>query len=295
MANNKGLGKGLGALISLFDEDLTVAPAKQNTPAISADKTEIGVTEVDITKIDNNKNQPRREFDPQAMYELEQSILANGVIQPIVLNQVGSRFMIVAGERRWRAAKSVGLKTIPAVVREYTPKQVAEIALVENLLRADLNEYEIACGIKKLMSNHNMTQEQTARVLGKSRSAVANYIRILDLQPEILQMLEKNQITAGHAKCLLGEHNLPRRIDLAKKCVNGLAVRDLENLISKPSSSSNRRYDAPEQSLELRNFTRALEIKCGGRVMINGNDARGKIIIEYDSTDDLERLMRILK
>jgi len=296
--NKKGLGKGLGALISLFDEDLSASPNTTKTTSHHTDETELGVREIDVTKIDNNKNQPRREFDPQAMQELEQSILANGVIQPIILNQVGSRFMIVAGERRWRAAKNVGLKTIPAVVREYSSKQIAEIALVENLLRTDLNEYEVAMGIKKLMETHNMTQEQTSRVLGKSRSAIANYTRLLSLDPEVLHLLEKNQITLGHAKCLLGGINKYAQVELAKKCAKGMSVRDLEKEVERrahPYPSGKNYVSPPEQSLELKDFQNQLERKFGQRVTIKGTDDHGKVIIEYRSQGELEEIVSRIK
>jgi len=303
--NNRGLGKGLGALISLFDEDMeeldhkavkesiSKAQAVTSAPSMSTQTSTDGVQEIDIHLIDNNAGQPRRTFNPEEMQELEQSIIANGVLQPILVNRVGSRYMIVAGERRWRASKNVGLKTIPALVRSYSPKQIAEIALVENLMRADLNEIEVALGIKKLMDTHLMTQEQVSKVLGKSRSAIANSLRFLNLPREVQTLLEHGRITAGHAKCLAAVTDARLCVTLAEKCVTGMTVRELENAIA--GKTNVPRGTSSKQSLELKQFTLSLTHALATKVTIQGDDNRGRIVIDYTTRKDLERIISKLE
>ena len=295
MTTNKGLGKGLGALISLFDEDMQELEATKPETALRAQKilekdfAQEGALEIDIQLIDNNSAQPRKTFDAEAMQELEQSIMANGVLQPILLNRVGTRYMIVAGERRWRASKAVGLKTIPAIVREYTQKQIAEIALVENLMRSDLNEMEVANGIKKLMDTHLMTQEQVSKVLGKSRSSIANSLRFLSLPREVQRLLEEKKISAGHAKILAGIADSATCVSLAQKCAIGMTVRELESIMGgKPIVP---RGTISSRSLELKQCELALTQAFATKVNIVGNDNRGKIVVEYANKKDLERIM----
>ena len=258
-----------------------------------SESDKVGTLEVSVDLIDNNSSQPRKIFNHEEMQELEQSIIANGVLQPILLNRVGSRYMIVAGERRWRAAKSAGLKTIPAIIREYTSRQIAEISLVENLMRSDLNEIEIANGIKKLMETHLMTQDQVSKVLGKSRSVIANSLRFLNLPKEVQALLEDKKISAGHAKCLAAITDKNLCINLAQKCASGMTVRELEITIAgKPIVHR----DAPvSRSLELRQFELALTQVLATKVHIQGNDNHGRIVVEYNTKKDLERIMTKLK
>jgi ParB family chromosome partitioning protein len=354
MTNNKGLGKGLGALISLFDEDMEeISAHKNNSPqnvprgtfndpsvydgrraneggSVEQTKSTLrgtfpkavplvenkkddydilltrhgamhgGVQEIDINLIDKNVGQPRKDFDPEAMHELEQSISANGVLQPILLNRVGTRYRIVAGERRFRASKNVGLKTIPAIVREYTTRQIAEIALVENLLRSDLNEMEIANGIRKLMDTHLLTQEQVSKVLCKPRSAIANSLRFLSLPKEVQNLLEQKKISAGHAKILAAITDTARCTNLANQCAAGMSVRELETQMSGKSQNVPRGTfsagnSGAKQSIELKQFALHLTHNFATRVNISGNDNKGKIIIEYNTKKDLERIMEKLK
>ena len=322
--NNKGLGRGLGALISLFDEDMeSVAsnkpapnahapngaapnsardasrPAQNSPPAGSSQTapTSQGATEIDVALIDSNQNQPRKNFNENEMAELEQSIKHNGVLQPILLNRVGTRFMIVAGERRWRAAKAVGLKTIPAIVRDYSPRQIAEIALVENLLRADLNEIEIANGVRRLMDTYALTQEQISIVLGKPRSAIANSLRYLELPAEVQRLLEKGKITAGHAKCLCSLKNPAEAVRLAQNCANGtMTVRSLERYVAFAVNGIKLKQILPNDgkpdpnAAEIRAFENALTHKFATKVSVRGNIFAGKIVITYQSVRDLERI-----
>jgi ParB family chromosome partitioning protein len=299
--NKKGLGRGLGALISLFDEDIeemdkgTVVKSTVNTNEKHA-TVDGGVLQIDVNLIDNNASQPRKAFDPDEMHELEQSILASGVLQPILVNRVGARYMIVAGERRWRASKSVGLKTIPAIVRDYSSRQIAEIALVENLLRSDLNEIEVANGIRKLMDTHLMTQEQVSRVLGRSRSSIANTLRLLALPKEVQVLIEAKKISAGHAKCLVSIGDRDKLIALANRCAQGLSVRELEFVVSggKSEGIGKQREKAP-RSLELKQLELNLVHLFATKVQIVGNDNSGKIVIEYHSKQQIERIMSHLK
>ena len=319
--STKGLGKGLGALISMFDEDLgeltgnaaienhkqkvvtrvttvderkaemirsTAEADKDKLAAISA--VARSITEINIDLIDNNMTQPRRSFDAEEMRELEQSIATHGVLQPILLNKVGSRYMVVAGERRWRAAKAVGLKSIPALVRNYSPRQIAEISLVENLLRSDLNEIEVALGIKKLMDTYLMTQEQVSTVLSKSRSTVANSLRILNLPKEVQALLEAKKISMGHAKCLVTVTDKAQCTALANKCAAGnMTVRELEAATS--GKPWNKELTVPKlQSLELKELVNCLTQALATKVQIQGDERKGKLIIEYTSAKDLERI-----
>jgi ParB family chromosome partitioning protein len=323
MTTNKGLGKGLGALISMFEEEEdNIVPrgtiektmtamhnerGHQNVPlnGLAAQATaqpyapnssghgtiEAGVTEIPLDLIDNNKNQPRKVFDETELRELEQSIAANGVLQPILVNKVGSRYMVVAGERRWRASKNLGLATIPALVREYSPKQIAEIALVENLMRADLNEIEIAEGIKQLMDKHDMTQEQVSRVLGMNRSSLANYLRYLNLPAVVREMLGNKTITAGHAKILCGIADREQCLLLAKKCATGMmTVRALELA----AAGSTTTKPSPDRPLELKKLEKDLVQKFASRVKVEGTESTGRIIFTYKNARELETLAKSL-
>ena len=312
MSNSKGLGKGLGALISMFDEDMDVMKHAEG----NAGRAEVegrksggvieprgtvaqllmnGVSEIDIGLIDNNSSQPRKVFDADAMRELEQSILANGVLQPILVNKVGSRYMIVAGERRWRASKNVGLKTIPALVRNYSQKQISEIALVENLMRADLNDIEVAIGIKKLMDTHLMTQEQVSKVLGLSRPAIANFLRYLNLPKEVQALLESGKISAGHAKILAGVTDRALCVNLAGRCSNGMSVRELERAAEGTGKGGDAKAKNVGRSIELRAFELSLTQYFATKVSILGDDNHGKIVIEYANRKNLERILDKMK
>ena len=307
----KGLGKGLGALFSVFDDDdenesvgsiiktpqkpvkINSTPSSDVTRVTNTQKQPSGITEIDISLIDNNINQPRKEFDTEKLNELADSIKSNGVIQPIVLSTMGSRYMIVAGERRWRAAKLAGVRTIPAVVRNFTPAQIAEIAIVENLQRQDLNEIELARGIKKLIDDFKLTQEQAAVRIGKNRSAVAHTLRLLTLPAEIIQMVEQNKLSAGHARCLVTvEKN--EALKLARLCIqNNLSVRELEKMINAKSSVSliPPKY-RPHQSLELKDMAREMTSLFHTKVSIQGDTSKGKVVIDYFSQQDLLRIRK---
>lgn len=286
MAKNRGLGKGLNALFgeTAFEYEQAVKDAEKNG----------GIDEIEIDRIFPNENQPRKNFDEEALNELKQSIELHGVINPIVVNKEGDRFMIIAGERRYRAANLAGLKTIPAIVMDIGEKKMREIALIENLQREDLNAVEAAKGIKELMDRYGLTQEAVAERISKSRSNVANYLRILTLPDDILSSIEKDELSLGHAKCLAGLDNKEEISALAKLVTEKkLSVRELEKKIR---SMSEKKEKKPEQnqSLELKDLVEKMQKVFGTKVKAVGTDQKGRIVIDYFTRDDLDRFAEIL-
>ena len=199
MKPNRGLGKGLSALFSETEEDYGKSLLFEEDNESKGE----GVTEIDVSSIFANPNQPRKVFDETALKELADSISKHGVIMPIIVNKSGDRYMIIAGERRFRAAKMAGLDSVPAIVKTYDERQIKEISLIENLQREDLNPIEAANAMKALMTDYGLTQEDLADRIGKSRSAIANTLRLLSLCPEVLKMVETGSLSAGHAKVLV--------------------------------------------------------------------------------------------
>jgi ParB family chromosome partitioning protein len=258
-----------------------------------------GVREIDIKLIDPNKDQPRKTFNAASLKELAESIKQHGVIQPIVVNQQGNRFMIIAGERRFRASIIAGLKTIPCVVKHYTDRQIKEVALIENLQREDLNAIEAARAIKRLMDEFNFTQETVADRIGKSRPAIANTLRLLSLYPEVIAMIENNKLSAGHARTLVVVTDKETQIKLATQaCDNKMNVRELEqavkNATEKPTKGS-AKVSPKEQSLELKELISNMQRVFATKVSALGNDRRGRIYIDYYSRDDLDRIFAIIE
>jgi len=291
----KGLGRGLDALFSIYEEDndVTIAPKKQVEEEKKLE-TRDGVVELSLKQIDPNKNQPRKSFDPNALKELSESIKQHGVIQPIIVNdEKNGRYTIIAGERRFRASLIAGKTTIPAIVRQYSPKQIKEVALIENLQREDLNPIEAAKAIKELMQEYDFTQETVADRIGKSRPLVANTLRLLTLAPEVINMIEKNQISAGHGKCLVSVEDKQKQIELANIVYqNKLTVRDLESYIKnyKEPKQAKEIKTKPVQSIELKELGHRIARLFKTKVVINGDDTKGKITIDYFNRDDLDRI-----
>ena len=241
MAVKKGLGRGLSALLSDSEQeyDYSFREEEQEEKALaSADESP---KEISISQIDANVNQPRKNFDEVALSELANSIRIHGVISPIILvKQPNGRYMIIAGERRWRAAKKAGLLTIPAIVRNYTPQQVKEISLIENLQREDLNPIETAVAIRQLMDEYRYTQEQVADRIGKSRPAVANTLRLLSLTTPVIEMVASGKLSPGHARCLVVVADASDQLKLALQGAdNRVTVRDFE-IRSRKSPSRSR-------------------------------------------------------
>ena len=306
MVNKKGLGRGLDALFATFDDnEEEVVETKQEQPkevvkevVKVVEKQGDGVVELDIKKVDPNKDQPRKSFDAASLKELSESIKQHGVIQPIVVNEQGDRYMIIAGERRFRASLAAGLKTIPAVIKHYNDRQIKEISIVENLQREDLNPIEAARAIKELMEEYNFTQETVADRIGKSRPAIANTLRLLTLAPEVVSLVEKNKLSAGHARCLVVVENQQKQAEFANKACDGkMNVRDLEKLVKdylnpKPVKPKTR---INTQSLELKELVRDMERVFKTKVTILGNDKKGRIYLDYFNRDDLDRIAELIE
>lgn len=298
MAGNK-LGKGLGALfgdIALDDELTPISEPKTQNQA--AQPTNDGVQQIAIAMIDNNVDQPRKVFNQEALHELAESIRTYGVVQPILITPVGNRFMIVAGERRWRAARMAGLVEIPAIIKKFTPAQIAEIAIIENLQRADLNEMELAQGIKKLMDEHKLTQEKVAERLSKPRSTIANTLRLLSLPSEVQQFIANKQLTAGHAIRLLSVTDQQKQITYARRAVDeNLSVRALGELIDgkAPSFDFGNKSAKPAKAPEIREQEKILSRAIGTKVKIDGTLEQGKVVIGYYSSEELQRIVDYLK
>lgn len=289
-----GLGKGLGALLSQYDRE--IEPEKKQE-AQTENITKIGgaQTELELSKIYPNPNQPRKNFDQKALEELADSIKVHGLIQPIIVNESGDKYMIIAGERRWRACQMAGLTAVPVIIKHYTEKQVSEIAIIENLQREDLNPVEVARGIKKLMEEYQLTQEKVAERLGKSRSEIANYNRLLGLDNEVLELVENGKISFGHAKCLAGLDDREQQIYLAKQVAKSkYTVRELEREISKLGNKPTKKSTQYTLSTEIKDLINLMQRKLGTKVNIIGNNKKGRIYIDYYDQDDLDRLYDLL-
>ena len=308
-----GLGKGLGALLSIYDEE--VENLKSDSPAqTKEEKKEVAkpqvkpmpsgdvpvkgaVSEVEISKVHANPNQPRKNFDEDALNELAASIKTHGIIQPIVVNKDENGYMIIAGERRWRASKIAGLDTIPCIVKNYTERQIKEISIIENLQREDLNPIEAARAIKQLMDEYNFTQEVVADRIGISRPNIANTLRLLSLSPEVIELVEKNRLTAGHARCLVVISDARAQLKFAQAACDGkITVRELEKLVKQylnpPKTKNNK---PPEQSMELKELINEMQRVFATKVSAIGSDKKGRIYIDYYSRDDLDRISELLE
>lgn len=281
-----GLGKGLEAL---FGDSMTPPAA----PEVAEEVASSPARTLPIVDIDPNLYQPRQEFDPEALQELSQSIATHGVLQPVLVTPRGKRFMLVAGERRWRAARLAGLSEIPALVLDMDDKAAAEAALVENLQRSDLNALEEAEGIAHLIETFTLTQQQAAERLGRSRPAVANSLRLLQLPDVIRQWVREGALSGGHARCLAGLKDSEQQLALAKLVIErGLSVRQLEELSRKaptpsPAEKSTKAQPLSPEFSELEDLLRQM---MGTKVEVKGSLEKGKIVLEYYSREDLERL-----
>ena len=288
-----GLGRGLDSLLKVYDEEEETKRAEE--PLNNYTIRHGDVEKIDINKIYTNPNQPRKNFDKESLNELAESIRIHGLIQPIVVNEMPDGYMIIAGERRFRACKICGLKEIDAIIKNYSNKQIAEIAIIENLQREDLNPVEVAKGIKKLMDEYGLTQEKVAERLGKSRSAIANSLRILTLYPEVIELIEKGKISFGHAKILASITDYATQLILAKKIAKDkLTVRDLEKEVDSILGNKKKKKVAKLPSEELQDFISELQRKLGTKVTVIGNDKKGRIYIDYYSQDDLDRIYDVV-
>ena len=294
----KGLGKGFAALLADTQEDYS----KFSFDNYGEEGVEMknSVIEIETSLIDANPNQPRKVFDQTALRELADSITMHGVIMPIVVNKKGDRYMIIAGERRWRASKLAGKTTVPAIVKDYTERQVKEISLIENLQREDLNPIEAANAMKQLMDEYDITQEDLAERIGKSRSAIANTLRLLSLQPEIIDLVSGGALSQGHARALI---TLPRaeQVSIARKAVEKrFSVREVEQAVKdyyNPPEEARKAKKARQEALmsvELKDLIVRMQRGFGTKVSAIGNDKKGRIYIDYYSRDDLDRISALL-
>lgn len=294
MEKKKGLGRGLESLFAFYDSEETENTKTKKETSIEAKN----VDEIEVNKIIPNPNQPRKHFDESALEELANSIRIHGVIQPLVVNKLDNgNYMIIAGERRWRASKLAGLDKIPVIVKNYTDKQIKEISIIENLQREDLNPIEAARAIKQLMEEYNLTQETVSERIGKSRSNIANTLRLLSLYPDVIKLVEEGRLSSGHAKTLVSIDDTTTQIKLAKQSCDGkMSVRDLEKAVRNylnPSKQKNTK--ANEQSLELKELISDMQRVFSTKVSAIGNDNKGRIYIDYYSRDDLDRLSDLIE
>lgn len=296
MDNKKGLGRGLDSLLGIFEKRDNVV---EETKVVENKKQEVSdnkhtVIELEISLIDNNIEQPRKNFDPTSLKELAESIKQYGVIQPILVCPKKDRYMIVAGERRFRASKLAGLKKIPAIVKEYTTQQIQEIALLENIQREDLNPIEVAKAMKELLTNFGWTQDELADRLGKSRPAVANFIRLLSLCPEVISMIESGKLSAGHARCLVVVSDPALQVKLAKDAVSKkITVRDMEKAV-KELNDPKPKKQKEQLSIEMKDLVNTMQRKFSTKVNVIGNNKKGRIYIDYYNSDDLDRIYDLI-
>ncbi|MCI5564416.1 MAG: ParB/RepB/Spo0J family partition protein [Clostridiales bacterium] len=273
-----GLGRGLDALLP-EDNDL------QNTVSMIA-----------ITELDRNPEQPRREFDEEALQALAESMKEAGVLQPLLVIERGGRYQIVAGERRFRAARLAGLTSVPCIVRDFTPQEQMEAALIENIQREDLNAIEEAAAVRQLMDRCGYTQEKAAKRLGKSRPAVANLLRLLSLPEAVKAQVTAGKLSAGHARVLAGLEDEKLQHALAERTVQeGLSVRALEKLAAQPAPMPRAKPEPRPLPLELQDMESRLRDAFGVRTQIRGNRKHGKIILQYYNEDELERLYQCME
>ena len=301
---SRGLGKGLDALIPNVINEKSNDNKNENTKYKSTDSSlkeaeEGQVKIVNIVKIEPNREQPRRNFDEEALEELAESIRQFGLLQPILVHDKKTYYEIVAGERRWRAAKKAGLKEIPVIIKELTEQEIVEISLIENIQRENLNPIEEAQAYKRLLTEFNLKQEEVAERVSKSRTAVTNSMRLLKLSDSVQQMVIDNMITTGHARALITIEDPEQQYEVAKRIFDEkLNVRDVEKLVknlNKPVKE--KKAVTADKSLEAvyQNIEENLKQKLSTKVNITpkGNGA-GKIEIEFYSHDDLEKIMDLL-
>ena len=281
MTKKTGLGKGLDALFSM-------PIAEEEKP-----RENDVLKNLNITEIEPNREQARKVFDEEAIQELSESIKTYGVIQPILVTKKDDYYSIIAGERRWRAAKKAGLKVIPAIVREDDRRKNQEISLIENMQREDLNPYEKALGIRSLMDEYSLTQEEIAKLLGKGRSSIANSVRILNLAPPVLEFAKQGKLTEGHCKALLAVTDPKDQYDLAVRFIEkGDNVRQAEKKIQHKTKHEDV---AKKYEYIYRDIEDTFQGFFGTKVKVDAGKRSGKIIINYSNNDDLERILGLIK
>lgn len=282
MANPKGLGKGLGALMGDFMDEPTSKSPYQLLP---------------IHKVEPNPDQPRQDFDEEELQALSESIATHGVVQPLTVRELSTGYyQIIAGERRWRAARMANLSQIPAVIIEADDKKVMELALIENLQRQDLNPIEEALGYETLMNDHGLTQEDVAKRVGKSRPAVANALRLLALEPKIITMVRERKLSAGHARAVLSIKSPKKQLEAAKKIANlGLSVRQAELLCKNMANEKPKKAEPVTLQVDyVAECEKALSKQLGRGVKIVNGKRKGRFELEFYGQEDLQVLLDAL-
>ena len=283
MPKKTGLGKGLDALFGPTPEEEQI-------------KEDDVLRNLKITEVEPNRNQPRKNFNQEALEELAESIKEYGLIQPIIVTEKDGYYSIIAGERRWRACKLAGLEVIPVIVREDDERKNNEIALIENIQREDLNPFEKALGIKNLMDTYNLTQEDVSKKIGKSRSAVANTIRILNLEPRVLEFAKQGKLTEGHCKALLAiidpEKQYLTAVDMIER---GTTVREIEQRNKRINQKEVSKDELKRVNVLYKDIENTFQGFFGTKVKLDPGKKKGKIIIEYTSNDDLERILELMR
>lgn len=313
MAKKSGLGRGLDALFAdaapINEEELAAAekPSKAKAPKKekeAAADSEDRVLYIDINDIKPNSAQPRKNFDEEKLAELANSIRANGVIQPLIVRESASGYELVAGERRWRASRQAGLRTVPCILRNFDDRQNAIVAIIENMQREDLDPIEEALGLKSMTEKYGFTQEQVSESLGRSRTYIANSIRLLKLPEEIQQYVSSGQMSAAHGRTIINIPDKAKQKEIADKIIrNDLSVRATERLAEKvkdelkPERKRRKKAAADEtaKNAEIAAVERELMTLTGTKVRIDGDDRKGKIELEYYSLDELNRLIDTLR
>lgn len=284
-----GLGKGLDAL---FGASPLVTEVEEEQPKEQIEDNE-NLKTLKITDVEPNRDQPRKTFNQESLEELADSIKTYGVIQPIVVTKKDGYYAIVAGERRWRAAKIAGLEEIPAIIRDDDEQTNKEIALIENIQREDLNPYEKALGIRQLMDKYGLTQEQVSKKIGKSRSSVSNTVRVLYLAPDVLELVKQGKLSEGHCKALAGISDPKRQYEAAIRMIErGESVRQAEskNRTTKKEKKLDPKYQYLYEDIEDR-----FQGFFGTKVKLDQGKRKGRIIIEYHNNEDLERMLNLIK
>lgn len=308
MAQRKGLGKGVDALIPTAEsrKSLKQEVEKPKTKVVEKEVVKEVVKEVKVpadtnlpvSSIEPNRNQPRKNFDKTELEELADSIKRYGIIQPLVVQKKNDYYEIIAGERRWRAAKLAKLKEVPVVIKEYEPQEASEIALIENLQRSDLNPIEEAKAYKNLVEEYDLRQEDVATRLSKSRSAITNSLRLLNLSDNVQAMIEAGDLQMGHARALLGLENEDLQEKTAKTIVDkGLSVRETEKLVKSILHPKQKKLPIPTQNTaEMKRLEDKMKEIFGTKVSINHKaNGKGKIEIDYYSTEEFERLFELIE
>lgn len=291
-----GLGKGLDSLIPKQSVEKKTVLAKPETVVKTVVKKE--EIKLRISEVEPNREQPRKKFDEDALLELSESIKQYGVLQPLLVQKRDGYYEIIAGERRWRAAKMAGLKEVPVVIKDFTDQQIVEISLIENIQREDLNPIEEALAYKRLLTEFKLKQDEVAERVSKSRTAVTNSVRLLKLDPRVQQMVIDEMITTGHARALLSIEDKEQQYKIAMQVFDQkLSVRDVEKLMKTMQNTENRKEKPqPENAFIYENLEEKMKALFGTKVSISHKaNHKGKIVIDYYSDDELERLIELFQ